>query len=32
LAELTWAKAIHRIVTEGVSPAQAVDAAIARIK
>jgi multiple sugar transport system substrate-binding protein len=27
-----WAKAIHRIVTEGVSPAQAVDEAIARIK
>jgi multiple sugar transport system substrate-binding protein len=30
--ELTWAKAIHRIVSEGVSPEQAVDEAIARIK
>jgi multiple sugar transport system substrate-binding protein len=30
--ELTWAKAIHRIVTEGISPEQAVDEAIARIK
>jgi hypothetical protein len=27
-----WAKAIHRIVREGVSPEQAVDEAIARIK
>jgi multiple sugar transport system substrate-binding protein len=27
-----WAKAIHRIVTEGISPEQAVDEAIARIK
>jgi multiple sugar transport system substrate-binding protein len=27
-----WPKAIHRIVTEGVSPEQAVDEAIARIK
>ena len=27
-----WGKAIHRIVTEGISPEQAVDDAIARIK
>jgi multiple sugar transport system substrate-binding protein len=27
-----WAKAIHRIVTEGISPEQAVDEAIAHIK
>jgi multiple sugar transport system substrate-binding protein len=30
--ERVWAKAIHRIVTERVSPEQAVDEAIARIK
>jgi multiple sugar transport system substrate-binding protein len=30
--ERVWAKAIHRIVTEGVTPEQAVDEAIARIK
>ena len=30
--ERVWAKAIDRIVTEGVSPEQAVDEAIARIK
>jgi multiple sugar transport system substrate-binding protein len=30
--ELVWAKAIHRIVTENISPEQAVDEAIARIK
>jgi multiple sugar transport system substrate-binding protein len=30
--EFVWPKAIHRIVTEGVSPEQAVDEAIARIK
>jgi multiple sugar transport system substrate-binding protein len=30
--ELVWPKAIHRIVTEGISPEQAVDEAIARIK
>jgi len=30
--ERVWAKAIHRVVTEGVTPAQAVDEAIARIK
>jgi hypothetical protein len=30
--EHVWAKAIHRIVTEGVSPEQAVDDAIARVK
>jgi multiple sugar transport system substrate-binding protein len=30
--ERVWAKAIHRIATEGVSPEQAVDEAIARIK
>jgi multiple sugar transport system substrate-binding protein len=30
--EFTWAKAIHRVVTEGITPEQAVDEAIARIK
>jgi multiple sugar transport system substrate-binding protein len=30
--ELVWGKAIHRVVTEGITPAQAVDEAIARIK
>jgi multiple sugar transport system substrate-binding protein len=30
--ERIWPKAIHRIVTEGISPEQAVDEAIARIK
>jgi hypothetical protein len=30
--ELTWAKAIHRIVTQGIRPEQAVDEAIVRIK
>lgn len=30
--ERVWAKAVHRIVTEGVSPEQAVDEAIARVK
>ena len=30
--EYTWGKAIHRVVTEGISPEQAVDEAIARIK
>jgi multiple sugar transport system substrate-binding protein len=30
--EGTWANAIHRIVTENISPEQAVDEAIARIK
>ncbi len=30
--EQVWAKAIHRVVTEGLSPEQAVDEAIARIK
>jgi multiple sugar transport system substrate-binding protein len=30
--EYTWAKAIHRITAEGISPEQAVDEAIARIK
>jgi multiple sugar transport system substrate-binding protein len=30
--ERVWAKAVHRIVTEGISPEQAVDEAIARIK
>jgi multiple sugar transport system substrate-binding protein len=30
--ERVWAKAIHRIVTENVTPEQAVDEAIARIK
>jgi multiple sugar transport system substrate-binding protein len=30
--ERPWPKAIHRIVTENISPEQAVDEAIARIK
>ncbi len=30
--ENVWGKAVHRVVTEGISPAQAVDDAIARIK
>jgi multiple sugar transport system substrate-binding protein len=30
--ERVWAKAIHRVVTEGISPEQAVDEAIAQIK
>ena len=30
--ERVWAKAVHRVVTEGISPEQAVDEAIARIK
>jgi multiple sugar transport system substrate-binding protein len=30
--ELVWAKAIHRVAAEGISPEQAVDDAIARIK
>ncbi len=30
--EHVWAQAIHRVVTEGISPEQAVDDAIARVK
>ena len=30
--ERVWQGAVHRVVTEGISPAQAVDEAIARIK
>ena len=30
--EFVWAKAVHRVAAEGVSPEQAVDEAIARIK
>jgi multiple sugar transport system substrate-binding protein len=30
--ERVWPKAIHRIAAEGISPEQAVDEAIARIK
>jgi hypothetical protein len=30
--EFVWAKAIHRVVTENISPEQAVDEAIARIE
>jgi multiple sugar transport system substrate-binding protein len=30
--EFVWAKAIHRVAAEGISPEQAVDEAIARIK
>ena len=29
---IVWAKAVHRVVAEGISPEQAVDEAIARIK
>jgi hypothetical protein len=31
-AENVWGKAIHRVVADGISPEQAVDEAIARIK
>ena len=31
-SENVWGKAVHRVVTEGISPEQAVDEAIARIK
>ena len=30
--ERVWPKAIHRVAAEGISPEQAVDEAIARIK
>jgi len=30
--EALWPKAVHAVVTEGISPEQAVDQAIARIK
>ena len=30
--ENVWGNAVHRVVTEGISPEQAVDEAIARIK
>jgi multiple sugar transport system substrate-binding protein len=30
--ELTWGNAVHRVADEGISPEQAVDEAIARIK
>ena len=30
--ENVWGNAVHRVVTEGITPEQAVDAAIARIK
>jgi multiple sugar transport system substrate-binding protein len=30
--ERVWAKAIHRVVADGITPEQAVDEAIARIK
>jgi hypothetical protein len=30
--EHVWAKAIHRVATQGISPEHAVDEAIARIK
>jgi multiple sugar transport system substrate-binding protein len=30
--EFTWGKSIHRVAAEGISPEQAVDEAIARIK
>jgi multiple sugar transport system substrate-binding protein len=31
-AENVWGKAVHRVAAEGISPEQAVDEAIARIK
>ena len=31
-SENVWGNAVHRVVTEGISPEQAVDEAIARIK
>jgi hypothetical protein len=30
--EWTWAKAVHRVAADGITPEQAVDEAIARIK
>jgi hypothetical protein len=30
--ENVWGNAVHRVVTDGISPEQAVDEAIARIK
>ena len=30
--ERVWAKAVHRVAAEGITPEQAVDEAIARIK
>jgi hypothetical protein len=30
--ERVWAKAVHRVAAEGISPEQAVDEAIGRIK
>jgi hypothetical protein len=30
--ERVWAKAVHRVAADGISPEQAVDGAIARIK
>jgi multiple sugar transport system substrate-binding protein len=30
--ELVWANAVHRVAAEGISPEQAVDEAIARVK
>ena len=30
--ENVWGKAVHRVVADGISPEQAVDEAIARIK
>jgi hypothetical protein len=30
--EAIWPRAVHRVVTEGISPEQAVDDALARIK
>jgi multiple sugar transport system substrate-binding protein len=30
--ENVWGNAVHRVVTEGITPEQAVDEAIARIK
>jgi hypothetical protein len=30
--EHVWGKAVHRVVADGISPEQAVDEAIARIK
>ena len=32
LGENVWGNAVHRVVADGISPEQAVDEAIARIK
>jgi multiple sugar transport system substrate-binding protein len=32
MAEMVWPKAVHRVVTDGLTPEQAADEAIARVK